>query len=899
MAEYFYYGVDKLETLCTPVELKSSRTEFNGKELLEYVIFPGIYGHDTALIRFTPEMTHNIHDYPFMAISYLANSNSLKLDVSITYTDSTGSNESWTERRPPLEHDKNINALVYDVRNTDAVCFPTRDYESYSYLIKPFGGHIGAITKERSFAICYIAFFKTEEEAKKFNLENLPEKIVYEDTTDPTKLDRVPAFARKYYGNTPVTVLNGQDFADNVCLAPRTHELDVELCENGAMRFITNPGFYMCDQNAVKISSSGMNFSPRVYSYVNIAYKNTGSDDFEVRLVWDRTQCEYQKLEPSAKTDGYDVAVFDINKLSPEKISAKYNNITLYFRNCDLENKTATETVSTEILYIAFFENEDSAKSFKYEGAKTVKKTSEAVSANFIQKDDFTVADKYIKEADELKEKITNSANNYEMSEYGTTYYVSSINGSDENDGLSKDTPFKTCKRFMGTLKPCDYVLFERGSLFRECIKMEKGVTYSAYGVGEKPRFYNSYDASGADKWTLTDKENVWVYNTDIPAKEDIGNIVFDGGRAWGIKAIKNKNGDRIHQGYCYNGFELVNAIAEKFSGYMDMKYNLEYFHDWNAGKLYLCCNFGNPGEYFKEIELSKKGCTFSNNASGCVLDNLCIKYTGSHGVGTGNFSDFIVQYCEFGWIGGSIQGSEYGMTSRFGNAVECFGSAENYIIHDCYAYQVYDCCYTTQWQGGMNSDVVMNGIRFYNNVAELSNTGLETWLACHMLYTDNQYKFRNMELFNNYNLYMGYGWSHQRLYNDSNFFFGDYLISDTYYENCSIHHNVNVYTWQSATFARYIGKRGFNFHDNIYVIERDRDFARTSSTPTDGSGRMTSFRADKDGMDLLLRHTVEENSIIYSVPENCCVNDVAKALYEAEGTHSYSCGARCSKYDK
>lgn len=903
---YFYYDADKVAKNSVTSMLLSEWEEFNGRKMIKYIITPGNYSHDTGFIRFTPDNTHNIHDYPFMALSYKADSTVYNLDISIVYTDAEGHHESWTESsRPPLDSNKNINSFVYDVRKTDAVSFPGREYESYSYLIKPFGGHIGGVTTARDFSVNYIAFFETAEEAEKFNLENTPEKIVYEEVINTALLNRVPSFAKRYYGDTPVTVFNGYDLKYNICLAPRTHELDAKLCENGAMSYFTDKKFYMQEQNEIKISSAGMNFSPRVYSHIRLAYKNSTYDTF-VRVTWDKSASECVKLDNCGEEKGYSVAVFDINELTSGEINERYGNITLCIKNAELNNKEAEETNNFELLYIAFFKDAEEAKAFSYAGADIdylakhpMAYLPENGSSRFVETDDFSVADKYICEAEELKSKIHNSENHYEASIYGTTYYVSSINGNDENDGLSPETPFKTCKRFMGTLKPYDYVLFERGSVFRERIVMESGVTYSAYGEGEKPRVYNSIDGAGADKWTLTDKENVWVFNENIPSVTDIGNIVFDGGRAWGIKVLKRLCGERIWQGYCFNGFECVYIPAEKFESYKDMNKNLEFFHDWVNEKLYLRCDFGNPGEYFKEVELSKKGSIFSGNATGCVIDNINIMYTGSHGVGTGNFSDFTVQYCEFGWIGGSIQSPVLGMNGRFGNAVECFGSAENYVIHDCYAYQVYDCCYTTQWQGSKNDDIIMNGVRFYNNVAELSNTGLETWLACHRLYTDNQYKFRNMELFNNYNMYMGYGWSHQRVNKGGNFFYGDILVSDTYYENCSIHHNVNVYTSHVASWARYIGKKGFNFHDNVYVIERDRDFAWTAATPTDGSGRFVSYRADKDGMDLLLAHTVEENSVIYSVPENCEVNNVAKALYEAEGSHTYGYGGRCRKYDK
>lgn len=49
-----------------------------------------------------------------------------------------------------------------------------------------------------------------------------------------------------------------------------------------------------------------------------------------------------------------------------------------------------------------------------------------------------------------------------------------------------------------GRLKSGDAVFFERGGLWRGYLDCAEGVTYSAYGQGEKPRIYGSPE-NGAD----------------------------------------------------------------------------------------------------------------------------------------------------------------------------------------------------------------------------------------------------------------------------------------------------------------------------------------------------------------------------------------------------------------
>ena len=77
----------------------------------------------------------------------------------------------------------------------------------------------------------------------------------------------------------------------------------------------------------------------------------------------------------------------------------------------------------------------------------------------------------------------------------GTTYYVSSRNGAEGNDGLSESTPFGSLLKINEiTLQPGDRVLLERGSVFVDEYLWVQGsgsaeapILIDAYGEGEKP----------------------------------------------------------------------------------------------------------------------------------------------------------------------------------------------------------------------------------------------------------------------------------------------------------------------------------------------------------------------------------------------------------------------------
>src|SRR5699024_8971141 len=78
----------------------------------------------------------------------------------------------------------------------------------------------------------------------------------------------------------------------------------------------------------------------------------------------------------------------------------------------------------------------------------------------------------------------------------GTTYYVSTLNGSDHHDGKSKDNAFYSLQKVNDMeLGPGDKVLLEAGSVFTDGYLHIKGsgaegapIIIDSYGDGEKPK---------------------------------------------------------------------------------------------------------------------------------------------------------------------------------------------------------------------------------------------------------------------------------------------------------------------------------------------------------------------------------------------------------------------------
>lgn len=117
----------------------------------------------------------------------------------------------------------------------------------------------------------------------------------------------------------------------------------------------------------------------------------------------------------------------------------------------------------------------------------------------------------------------------------GECRYIS-VSGSRDNDGKTPETAWdslETLERNRGELKAGTAVLFRRGDIFRGCITAADGVNYGAYGSGEKPRIYGSARDYINDSWYRL-PDGLWTVDADFPA--DVGNIIFDKGRAVGIK---------------------------------------------------------------------------------------------------------------------------------------------------------------------------------------------------------------------------------------------------------------------------------------------------------------------------------------------------------------------------
>ena len=360
--------------------------------------------------------------------------------------------------------------------------------------------------------------------------------------------------------------------------------------------------------------------------------------------------------------------------------------------------------------------------------------------------------------AEERKTAIRSSKSEYPTT--GTVYYVST-EGNDDNDGKSADTPIKTLEKVSALeYNPGDTVLFKRGETFRGKMLAKEGVTYSAYGEGAKPIISGSPENMAYPEcWTLLDgTENIWIYKKEL---QDVGGICFDEGKTAGTKILPK-----------YFGGMYRNEDGTPFDPTKDMSCDLAFFSclgndtpRWTpdtvnaAGRFYLRCDKGNPGEVFDSIEILTRGANIGVRGDNVTIDNLCILHCGCHGIGTGSRAGLTVRNCELGWIGGCIQFyHQNGNMTRFGNGIEIYVSCRDFTVENCYIYQVYDAGVTHQYKSDRIGETVCNmeNVLYKNNLIEFCIYSIEYFLE--QAGNDEQV-MKNILMTGNICRFSGYGW--------------------------------------------------------------------------------------------------------------------------------------------
>lgn len=316
-------------------------------------------------------------------------------------------------------------------------------------------------------------------------------------------------------------------------------------------------------------------------------------------------------------------------------------------------------------------------------------------------------------QAEALKQKILSAKNTEDLYEIkGEKYYIPA------------GTPVSEIPL---TLKPGDALLFERGGVWRltETFFIPEGVILGAYGEGEKPVFSGSqHNFTDASLW---EKETETIFKTHLPYG-NVGIMVFDHSAALGVKKWERE----------------------------DIQENYDYYYDYESETLFFYYD-GDLSD-FESIEIGTRFDLISLR-SNTVADNICVKYTGAHGIvmpgGTGNIT---VTNCEIGFIGGSCQFRQV----RFGNGIEMQLGVENILIQNNWVYQCYDAGITFQTWDSANKSTLYRNIVTTENLIEFCYYGFE-FFTTNYEQTGLYSEIKNVHIDRNIFRFSGYVWSYEQ----------------------------------------------------------------------------------------------------------------------------------------
>ncbi len=327
------------------------------------------------------------------------------------------------------------------------------------------------------------------------------------------------------------------------------------------------------------------------------------------------------------------------------------------------------------------------------------------------------------KAADDKLKQITNNPDTLKPQDGGKYIYVSNSGADKLGYGFTEDMPFENIAYASLVAKPGDVILLRRGDFWRTQVIIKEGVSYGAYGEGNKPTIYGSTRDVSTQDWEEV-REN--VYKTQSGTGKDVGLIVFNHGKACGSKKRWDEELKKDYDFYCSGGY------------------------------IYLYYSNGNPKNIFDSIEVCPTQQIIKMN-SNATIQNWRVMYGGSHGISMNNAKNITIDGCIIGYIGGGFQSnSGFSQYTRYGNGIEVWGECDGYTVKNCHIFQCYDTGITFQLTSTQENNYYQKNILFENNLLEYNNYNIEYFLQVSNR-TDS--KMENVLIQDNILRYGGFGW--------------------------------------------------------------------------------------------------------------------------------------------
>ena len=224
----------------------------------------------------------------------------------------------------------------------------------------------------------------------------------------------------------------------------------------------------------------------------------------------------------------------------------------------------------------------------------------------------------------------------------GTTYYVSSQNGDDANDGTSESKAFKSLDKINEiTLGPGDKVLLEKGSVFTDQYLHVQGsgsaeapIEISTYGEGNRPRI----DANGTGVWYqdygnhLDNTGHKWQGNVSSTILlKDVEYIEIRG-----LELTNDRETSKVDDGLNYNDANVMDrtgvAGVAKDKGTVDhIVLDDLYVHDVDGNVINK--HMANGGIYFIVEKPTDESVTGASKFNDLTIENCSVVTTNRWGI--------------------------------------------------------------------------------------------------------------------------------------------------------------------------------------------------------------------------------------------------------------------------
>lgn len=266
------------------------------------------------------------------------------------------------------------------------------------------------------------------------------------------------------------------------------------------------------------------------------------------------------------------------------------------------------------------------------------------------------------------------------------TYYISSSEGSNLNDGLSEKTP----KKDLTTIPKKEVnILFKCGDVFWCSIQGYSDCVFGSYGKGNKPVISgfkvllntNAWKKIGEQIWSL-DLSNIDNFGGYVEKEPDntFNNIGF----------IYNPSKDIIYG----RNLEKIDLLSQEMDFYTSSYYATNDIES-HPFRLVIVKSSVNPSSYGTLcFPMFRSG--FENMVN-CQIEGLAV--VGFSKMGMMDLNGCLIRDCQIDLIGGSIQVG-FRNRARFGNGIELWCDCSNNTITNCLISRTYDCATTIQGGG-------------------------------------------------------------------------------------------------------------------------------------------------------------------------------------------------------